>query len=151
MVALGDHFPAGAVKDHVTKQLTPGRVIRIPVVFPQVTKPKFLVLVGEKDPDLLTFIVNSEINPFIANKPALAQCQVSIDQASHPFLSHDSHLACHDVLVLSKADVLKALTADISAIKGEISQGVRDQVVAAVKFAKTLDPTTKQLIIESLS
>lgn len=151
MVALGDHFPANTVRDHVTKQLTPGWVIRIDVTFPEKTKPKFLVLVADRDPDYLTFVVNSEIHPYIAARPKLARCQVSIDAAGHPFLNRDSHIACEKVLSLKRTEVLKTLTADISCIKGQVSQPVREQIVAAVKFAVTLSDVEKAAIIDALS
>ena len=151
MVALGDHFPPEKVKEHVIKQLTPGCVIRIEVVFPQITKPKFLVLVADRDPDYLTFVVNSETHPYIAARPKLAKCQVELDAAGHPFLKRDSQLACHEVLTLKRAEVLKVLTADVSGIKGRVSQAVQDQIVAAVKFAVTLSDAEKAAIIAALS
>ncbi|MDK9725847.1 MAG: hypothetical protein OEL88_13295 [Sterolibacteriaceae bacterium MAG5] len=151
MAPLGDHFPADKVKEHVAKQLVPGCVIRIPVAFPQVTKPKFLILVGDRDPDYLTFIVNSEVNQFVAKRPHLAQCQVTIDAANHGFLRHDSQVACHEVLALKRTDVVRELSGNLDGIKGQISQAVRDQIVAAVKFAVTLSAGEKSAIIEALS
>lgn len=150
MVPLGEHFPVELRRAHVETALKPGCVIRLVVKLTTVTKPKFLVLVATDDPEYLTFIVNSEINPFIANRPYLLQCQVSIDAASHAFLDHNSHVACHEILPMKREDVVKALMADPSAIKGEISPDVRAQVVAAVKFAKTLDKDKKGRIIAAL-
>lgn len=150
MASLGEHFPADIRRARVEDALKPGCVIRLVVKLTTITKPKFLVLVATDDPEYLTFIVNSEINPFIANRPYLSQCQVSIDAASHNFLDHDSHVACHETLPLKREDVIKALMADPSAIKGEISPDVRAQVVAAVKFAKTLDKDKKNRIIAAL-
>lgn len=151
MVALGDHFPADAVREHVARQLVPGCVIRITVAFAQTTKPKFLVLVGDRDPDYLMFIVNSRMHPFVASRPHLAQCQVTIDAANHPFLDHDSQVACNEVLALKRTDVLRELAGDVSCIKGQVSQPVRDQILSAVKFAKTLSADEKDEIIRSLS
>ncbi len=151
MAPLGDYFPASTVRDHVEKQLTPGCVIRIPVVFPQITKPKFLVLVADRDPDYLTFIISSETHPFIANRPALARCQVTIDAASHPFLQRDSQIACHEVLALKRHDVIRELVADIAGVKGPVSQAVREQIIAAVKFAVTLSSDEKAAILHALS
>jgi hypothetical protein len=151
MAPLGDHFPAEKVRDHVVKQLVPGCVIRIQVTFPSITKPKFLVLVADRDPDYLTFIVNSETHPFIANRPHLAKCQVTIDAAKHPFLQYDSQIACHEVLALKRSEVIRELTGNISGIKGQVSQAVREQILAAVKFAATLSADEKQAVIEALS
>ncbi|MHB1591876.1 MAG: hypothetical protein ACYCTW_10140 [Sulfuricella sp.] len=151
MTSLGERFPADLRRAHVENALKPGSVIRLVVKLSTVTKPKFLVLVAMDDPEYLTFIINSEINPFISNRPHLSQCQVSIDAANHTFLDHDSHVACHETLPIRREDVIHALVADPSAIKGEISPDVRAQVVAAVKFAKTLDKDKKNRIIAALN
>jgi hypothetical protein len=151
MVSLGDHFPADKVREYVAKQLVPGCVIRIPVTFPQITKPKFLVLVADHDPDYLTFVVNSTTHPFIASRPHLACCQVTIDAANHGFLQYDSQIACHEIMALKRGDVIRELSGDLSGIKGQISQEVRDQILAAVKFAKTLSADEKNAIIHALS
>lgn len=151
MASLGDYFPADKVREHVVKQLTPGCVVRIEVVFPETTKPKFLVLVADCDPDYLTFVVNSETHSFIANRPELAKCQVSLDAAEHTFLTRNSQIACHQVLTLKRSEVIKALTVDVSGIKGRVSQSVQEQILAAVKFAVTLSAEEKNAIIQALS
>lgn len=150
MVSLGDSFPVALRRAHVEDALKPGCVVRLEIKFTTITKPKFLVLVATDDPEYLTFIVNSEINPFIQNRSSLLQCQVSIDAAGHNFLDHDSHVACHETLPIRREDVIKALVSDPSSIKGTISPDVRAQIIAAVKFAKTLDNDKKKRIIAAL-
>jgi alkyl hydroperoxide reductase subunit AhpC len=150
MAPLGEHFPAELLRPRIEAALKPGCVIKLLVKFPQITKHKYLVLVADDDPEYFTFIVNSEINPFVASKPHLLQCQVSIDAASHDFLDHDSHIACHDVLPMKREEVIKSLMVDPSAIKGEVSPDVRTQIVAAVKFAKTIEKDKKNRIIAAL-
>jgi len=150
MSPLGAHFPAELLRPRIEAALKPGCVIKLLVKFPQITKEKYLVLVADDDPEYLIFIINSDINPFIANKPHLLQCQVAIDVANHHFLDHDSHVACHDVLPMKREEVIKSLMGDPSAIKGEVSLDVRSQIVAAVKFAKTIDKDKKNRIIAAL-
>ncbi len=150
MSPLGEHFPAELLRPRIEAALKPGCVVKLLVKFPQITKEKFLVLVADDDPEYLVFIVNSEINSFIANRPHLLQCQVAIDVASHDFLDHDSHVACHEILPMKREDVIKTLMGDPSAIKGEVSPDVRNQIVAAVKFAKTIDKDKKNRIIAAM-
>lgn len=150
MSPLGEHFPAELLRPRIEAALKPGCVVKLLVKFPQVTKEKFLVLVADDDPEYLTFIVNSEINPFIANRPHLLQCQVAIDAANHEFLDYDSHVACHEVLPMKREEVIKSLMADPSGIKGAVSPDVRGQIAAAVKFAKTIDKDKKSRIIAAL-
>lgn len=150
MATLGNLFPEKQIDQHITDHFKVGCVIRVEVAFPQITKPKYLILVADNDPECLTFIINSEIHSFIANKPHLAQCQVNIDAANHPFLDHDSIIACHDVLVLKRSDVFKELKKDTGKIKGRVSNDVLLEIKSAIKIAKTLSPEVKTVILSSL-
>ncbi|MEQ1526473.1 MAG: hypothetical protein ABL911_06990 [Gallionella sp.] len=150
MSPLGEHFPAELLRPRIEAALKPGCVVKLLVKFPEKTKEKFLVLVADDDPEYLTFIVNSNINPFIANKPHLLQCQVAIDAASHNFLDHDSHIACHDVLPMKREEVIKSLMTNPAGIIGNVSPDVRGQIAAAVKFAKTIDKDKKNRIIAAM-
>ena len=150
MAPLGEHFPAELLRPRIEAALKPGCVIRLLVKFPHVTKQKFLVLVADDDPEYLTFVVNSEINPFISSRQHLLQCQVLIDAATHNFLDHDSHIACNEVLPMKREEVIKSLMELPAAIKGAVSPDVRNQIVAAVKFAKTIDKDKKSRIIAAL-
>ena len=80
----------------------------------------------------------------------MLQCQVAIDAVNHDFLDHDSHIACHDVLLMKREEVIKSLMVNPAGIKGEVSLDVRNQIVADVKFAKTIDRDKKNRIIAAL-
>lgn len=147
---LGNAFPPGQLRSYVEKQLVPGTVLRINFKFPDRIKLKFVLLIAEEDPDCWTFIINSEINPFIQNRPHLLRCQVAIDAASHPFLDHDSHLACHELKRMRREDVIRELVGDLGCIKGPISDDVKAQVISAAKFAKTLSESEKNMVIAAL-
>lgn len=150
MSLLSDGLPAEARKKFILGKLLPGYIVRLEVKFPEKSKPKFLVLVAEDDPEYWTFIINTDIHPFVHARPHLLQCQVKVDKAEHPFLQYDSHLACHQVLKLRREEVVQALMNDTSGLKGHISKAVREQIIAAVKFAQTLTPNEKQQILDSL-
>lgn len=151
MALLGDGFPAEKRRAFVEDKLVPGCIIRIEVKFPETTKPKFLVLVADDDPDCCLFIVNSAIHPFVEARPHLLKCQVKIDAANHAFLKRDSYLACEKTLRLRKSEVVAELMKDIGRVQGKISADVRAEIVAAVKFARTLSPAEKTNILASLS
>ncbi|MFM9971175.1 MAG: hypothetical protein ACKVQK_22505 [Burkholderiales bacterium] len=151
MARLGDRFPADHRRAFVEKKLVPGCIVRIEVKFPEITKPKFLVLVADDDPDYCLFVVNSTIHPFITAHPHLLKCQVKIDVSGHGFLKRDSYLACDKLIRLRRADVLREITANVGAIEGQISDSVKDQVIAAVKFATTLSNAEKAKILGSMN
>ena len=151
MPPLSDGLPEKERKEFILGKLQPGCVVRLEVKFPDKSKPKFLVLVAEDDPEYWTFIINTEIHAFIRERPHLLQCQVKINVADNPFLQHDSHLACHEILKIRREEVVQTLMHDTSGLKGHISEVVRDQITAAVKFAQTLTPNEKQQILSSLT
>lgn len=152
MAQIGRSLPPGQARRLAEKRLTPGTVVLLQVTFPQTreTKEKFLVYAGS-DGDHCYFVVNSKIHRLIEKNPDLLRCQVVIDAANHPFLKHDSHVACHQVHRIPAEDVYAALCDDLGRIKGTISTAVRNQIISAVKHAVTIAPVTQNIIIASLT
>ena len=97
------------------------------------------------------FIVNSTIHRFVSSQPHLNKCQVNIGASDHSFLKRDSYLACDKLLRLRRDEVLREIVRDVGAVKGHISEQVKDQIIAAVKFAVTLSPAEKSKILASLT
>ena len=62
MAKLGDAFSDDERRKSVARQLQPGTIIYLDVVFPEVRRPKYLV-VAHVDDECSTFIINSQINP----------------------------------------------------------------------------------------
>ncbi|CAN5873645.1 hypothetical protein BH11PSE12_BH11PSE12_20560 [soil metagenome] len=151
MVQLSDAFPLDFRKSEIEQRLVPGAVLYLEITFPEVIKNKYLVLVGTADPDILTFMVNSETNDYIRHRPELNICQVTLDQANHDFLDYDSKIACHQVHRLKKADVIDALLSDVNRLKGNISLDVRQEIVSAIKHATTLTPVIVRNILNGLN
>lgn len=150
MAKLGDAFSDDERRKSVARQLQPGAVIYLEVVFPQGRRSKFLV-VAHVDDECCTFIVNTQIHPFIDKHPALAVCQVKIDAARHEYLRHDSYIACHEPLRLPTGKVLNELAADLSRLKGRLHDDVLTEVIAAVKRAPTVSPAEQTRIADALT
>ena len=150
MAKLGDAFSDDQRRESVRRQLQPGAVIYIEVVFPEGRKPKYLVI-AYVDHECTTFVISSRVNPFIEARPSLAVCQVSIDAARHAFLRRDSYIACHQVLRLPTVNVITELAADVSRIKGQLHAEVLAEVIAAVKRAPTLSLAEQTQIANALS
>jgi len=150
MTQFADAFGPQAVRESMDRQLVPGCVIYLELRFDKGPRSKYLVLAASSDSELF-FIVNTAVNQFVQSQPELSKCQVVIDAAGHPFLDHDSTIACHEVYRLPRSKVIDELAADVGRLKGEISEAVREQILAAVKATVTLDPRTQTLIIAALS
>jgi len=150
MAKLGDAFSDEQRRESVARQLQPGAIIYLEVVFPQGRRSKYLVI-AHVYRDCCTFIVNSRVHPFIEAHATLAVCQVKIDAARHAYLSRDSYIACHQILRLPTAKVITELSADLSRIKGTLNAEVLAEVIAAVKRAPTLSPAEQTRIADALS
>src|SRR5262245_59870589 len=132
MALLGDKFPEGKRRQFIDKRLISGQVVRTVVKFPDKNKPKLLLIVADDDNDYWTFIVNSEISPFVKRNPQLLKCQVTMDTAGHNFLKRESHITCDKVLRVHRHDLIREAMHDLDCIKGTISDPVKQQVIAAV-------------------
>jgi len=150
MAKLGDAFSDEQRRGSARRQLQPGTIIYLEVVFPEGPRPKYLV-VAHVDEECCTFIVNSRIHPFIETHPSLAVCQVKIDAARHQFLKRDSHIACHQVLRLPTQNVITALVSDMSRIQGRLHADVLTEVISAVKRAPTLSVMEQTRIADAPS
>lgn len=149
MAKLGDAFSEDDRRVSIVRRLVPGAVIYLEVAFPEGARSKYLV-VAHVDEHCCTFVVNSEVNPFIAARPELLICQVKIDVTRHAFLLRDSHVACHQVLRLPTQAVVREILDDMSRLKGTIHAEVRSQIVAALKRAPTLTPAEQTLFANAL-
>jgi hypothetical protein len=134
-MVLGDSFPVAAREAAVDQRLVPGAVLYLEVTFPEDgrVKDKYLVMVASVDPDVLVFVVNTEVNQFVAARPELNRCQLTIDQAGHTFLDYDSFLACHKTLAIPRAQVAGDLLRDMSRYKGQITDDLRQQILGVIQ------------------
>jgi hypothetical protein len=80
----------------------------------------------------------------------LLDCQVPIKAVDHSFLNHDSYIACHEIFPLKREDVIKSLLSEPSAIKGNITLQIKEQIIKSVVLAKTISRDKKDRIISSL-
>lgn len=142
-MTLGQHFPPELLR----QQLAPGRVLHLNCDF--AGKEKFVVL-GSLNPEALVLVINSRVHPYIAGKPDLARCQVSIDQASHDFLNRDSIVACHRAHAMGLHEVYRQIQSDPSRIKTMVSDNVREEIVSAVKHARTIPRQHQEQLLAAL-
>lgn len=102
------------------------------------------------EPEPTFFVINSTVNEYIRRREWLNQCQVEIGPDNHPFLRHHSFVECTTAHKIALRDVYEQIERDIGRLKDDISAQVRDQIIAAVKFTKTLSAKQKTDILSSL-
>jgi hypothetical protein len=145
-------FPPLFAGKWARSKLEPGAVLYLQVRFtqPPVTKDKFFLVTGTGEDEVRGFLINSETSNFIASRPDLAKCQVTIDQAGHVFLTQDSQVACHEIWRFGIDEVVADIARDGARFKGSISTAVAGQVVSAAKFASTLSSIECAEVIDNL-
>lgn len=146
---IWDKLPPAERRKYIRARLTPGRVLLLHCDFTTPPKDKFLVLAAV-EPEPLFLVINSRINEYVSKRDHLAQCQVEIGHEEHPFLSHHSFIDCTTARAGTWRDIYEQLEGNIGRLKDAISPRVREQVIAAVKFAKTIPTKQKTEILSAL-
>lgn len=147
---VADKFPIELRKQKLKENLNPYVVLYL---FCQFTHPlpkdKFLLLVSLK-PEPLFFVVNSEMNDYVKNRPHLAKCHILLEKEKHHFLSHDSYINCNEAKSFSIEEVETQVLENMGRIKGIVSKEIRLFIIEATKASKTLSREKKSIILESL-
>lgn len=151
MVKLRELLSADVRDSVIGSRLSAGSVIRVKCDF--ITPPKIkLLLVLRVSPEVLVYVINSEINQFIRKRPELLKCQVTICAADYDFLRHDSVINCSEVKTENNIGNLRdKMIRDItSTYQGKVKQSAVDEIIAATKFSPKISKEEKGLIISSL-
>ena len=146
---MWNKLPLEAKRKLIDVKLSPGRLLHLFCDFTTPPKEKFLALACI-NPDPWFFIINSDINDYVRKKPYLEKCQVRIDVANHTFLDHDSYIDCTRLHRIPATEIHRQLGADFNRIKTVLSQNVKANVIAAIKFARTLSQEEKASILATL-
>ena len=148
-MVLGDLFPASEKEKAFQNQFKPGVILYLHCDFTTPPKEKYL-LVAADDGEVLCFVINSEINPFLGRRKDSLRCQILLKQHEHNFLAHDSYVNCCELRRFDKDFVRDIVVKDIARIKGQLSETATQDVLNAVSGAKTLSTQEKQLVLTGL-
>ncbi len=96
---------------------------------------KFFVIVGEDKDDLYGFFfINSNINPYLQNRPSLYQMQIPLNQENYSdILTHNSFLDCHAITPISKAKLKGQFVEGKAQYKGDLTAEDLDIVMRTVR------------------
>ena len=139
------------VRRQIAAWLRPGRIVLLNTQF--APHEKFVIVAHVSASDgVWGFLINSEIHPFVASRPRLLACQVSIDVADHlNFLDYDSYADCSEVKdAISLQDVYTQLAAEKSRMKGHLSRDEVNRVRAAVQIAPKISVAQREIILAAL-
>lgn len=152
MTNLGSLFSAGVIQQLTEANLRAGAVLFMHCDFTTPPKNKYLV-VACCEPEMLVLVINSEINPFIARRDELLDCQVDVPRADHTFLDHDSFVNCIEThTAFNMTDVRDAIVADYANVyKGRLANYVIRQVIDAVERSETMEVRHNNWIRDGLT
>jgi hypothetical protein len=103
-------------------------------------KPKFVAIVCF-DVQFYGFLINSNIHPYILQRPYLLVGQALIDVASHPFLNADSYADCNEIYEFGDFEL------NSSNSRGAIGAIAKASIKQSVSLSKTIAPHYKNLIL----
>lgn len=148
---LGEALSPDDKLHYIRKSIVPGRLLHLFCNFTTPPKNKFLAVVATA-PELVLFVVNSEINPWLQARPDLRDRQVTIRQHNHAFLARDSYLNCTEAIrKIAMQEIEAQLLNDLTRIKDMLAEGEREAVRYAVQNCRTLTKKEIGWIIEALS
>lgn len=103
-------------------------------------KDKFVLIVCI-DITPLGFFINTNISPFILNRPKLLDCQVPIRASDYWFLDHDSYIDCAKLLPFG----------DDALVDGRelISEEMKKEIKSVVSAATVIEKRYKKLILDN--
>jgi hypothetical protein len=148
---LGNLFPEDKKREYIDRNFQPGQVLYLYCEFISPQKDKFLVLICDSEIPLL-FFINSNIGPYVANRPDLQNCQVPLRAKDYGFLDHDSFINCGEVVnYFDRQTIYHQLLDDTGRIVGELNEATKNQIVRVVKKARLISNRHKKMIIKALT
>jgi hypothetical protein len=137
-MALGSAFPRAFLEAQIQRRLKPGMVIKMRQTMDDgaIHEKRFVVVVVNEN--TVTFVINTAISAFLQSRPALLKCQVVMPVADHTFMRHDSHIDCSRTRTYATREVVSELVAQPDWVLGSISDMLRADILAAIKFSPVL-------------
>jgi hypothetical protein len=113
-------------------------------------KTKRLVLILANAERSLAFFINSQPSAFIRAQPELLRRQVPMPQSMHPFMHHDSHIACHDTVNVGTFAQLVAGLCDGSVERlGTVHASLHELIGIAAARSKLIAQRDQDLIAQA--
>jgi hypothetical protein len=113
-------------------------------------KTKRLVLIAASAERSLAFFINTQPSPFICAQPELLRRQVQMPRSLHPFMQHDSHIACHDTVSIGTIGQLAAGLCDGSVERlGTVHESLHELIGIAAAGSKLIAQRDHELIVQA--
>lgn len=149
-MVIGDYLSDEKKRQYIHTRLVSGAVLYRHCDFTKLPKIKYLLVVQVQE-QVAVLVINTKINKFIKSYKYLLDSQVSIIQASHTFLDHDSYIDCTSTEYLVTADLVDEIMGNMDTIKGKITDELKVAVITTIQDSFTLSPAEIASLVASLS
>lgn len=136
-MSLGDSFPDSFKKDHASRNLRVGGVLKLKVLDANPPKEKRFIIVGitADGISLATVYINSEINRKCNYSRELLGLQHFFESAGRDYLDHDSYVDCSKIIPRDWSEIFQAVVKRPEAIIGQLSENdfsaIRNKIIGA--------------------
>jgi hypothetical protein len=145
---IRDWLDANGQEEYARSGIYPGSIILLNCPFTRPPKEKFLIVLGSNETNCGVFVISSRIPTFAAARDDLTNSQVVVDAAQHAFLAYDSYADCSKVIIVSRDNILAQVKADLTRLKGPLSDDVRDRILKVVGESRILPLEDKERIAQ---
>jgi hypothetical protein len=147
---LGEALSPDDKRRYVRDSLVPGRILHLHCSFTTPPKDKFVVIAA-LEPEPILFVINSEINKWLQDRPDLRDRQTTLHQSDHRFLGRDSFLNCTEAIrKVPLSEIEGQLVQNLDNIKDRLTEEERQAVLYAVDGCRTLTKKEIQWIKENI-
>lgn len=130
--------------------LRPGAVLHL--LQPFIGKHKFHVLISATVERSIGFLINTLPSPFVQNRPDLLRRHLLMPVSTHPFMRHDSFIACDDTVKLPARDQLIAGLCDRTIEQvGYVSRTLFPAMVAAAEGSRMIATRDAELLRQAFT
>ena len=123
--------------------LKAGTVIRIFSLDVDKPKVKWIIIVAGNSDAIATIFINTETR-LTDLTGSLQALQLPLSKEKCSFLKHDSYADCSDLREKSKSEINRLLQKEPGRKEGEIPQDIMQEILAALKRAKSISPILKK-------
>jgi len=130
--------------------LQPGSVLGL--LQPVAGKFKFHVTISIAEQRSVGFIINTRPSRFIMVRPELVRRQVPLLLEQHPFMKHDSFIACHDTVKLPTRDeLIDMLILQRASHLGRVASAIHAEIAFAAAGSPLIAERDSGLIVKAFS
>ena len=117
---------------------------------PHAEHPKFFVVIGENDEELVGyFLINTDPSNYVKSRPDFMNMQMHIKRSDYSdFLKYDSFIACHELSKISKCMLISKIQNSEAAYRGELTNEDLERLMDNLRNSKLYSKVEKEIFFK---